>query len=82
VAKTNQRELISSHVARLLRQERESQNISMTRLAEMAGLSQGMISLIEHEHRNPSLDVLLRICNALKIELSSVLLRAERAAKK
>jgi len=53
----------------------------MTRLAEMSGLSQGMISLVEHEHRNPSLDTLLRICIALKIDLSKVLSRAERAAK-
>ena len=54
----------------------------MTRLAEMSGLSQGMISLVEHEERNPSLDTLMRIAVALEIELSSVLSRAERAAKK
>ena len=58
-------------------------NISMTRPAEMSGLSQGMISLVEHEERNPSLETLLmRICGAWKIELSAVLARAERAAKK
>jgi transcriptional regulator with XRE-family HTH domain len=54
----------------------------MTRLAEMSGLSQGMISLVEHKQRNPSLDTLLRICHALDIELSTVLNRAERTAKK
>lgn len=54
----------------------------MTRLAEMSGLSQGMISFVEHEQRNPSLDSLLRMCGALRIELSSVLKRAERAAAK
>ncbi|TAK95380.1 MAG: XRE family transcriptional regulator [Verrucomicrobia bacterium] len=54
----------------------------MTRLAEMAGLSQGMISLVEHEERNPSLDTLMRICVALGVDLSSVVARAERAAKK
>lgn len=71
-----------SQVAYLLRIERERQTISMTRLAEMSGLSQGMISLVEHEQRNPSLETLLRICHALKIELSTVLARAERTAKK
>jgi transcriptional regulator with XRE-family HTH domain len=54
----------------------------MTRLAEMSGLSQGMISLVEHEQRNPSLETMMRICQALKIELSAVLARAERTAKK
>jgi transcriptional regulator with XRE-family HTH domain len=82
VAKNNYRESVSSHAANILRQERERRGVSMTRLAEMAGLSQGMISLVEHEHRNPSLDTLLRICIALEIDLSGVLNRAERAAKK
>jgi transcriptional regulator with XRE-family HTH domain len=54
----------------------------MTRLAEMSGLSQGMISLVEREQRNPSLDTLTRICGALDIELSSVLSKAERATKR
>lgn len=76
------RESVCSHVARILKQEREKQGISMTRLAELAGLSQGMISLIEHELRNPSLDTLLRICAPLDLELSAVLHRAERAAGK
>ena len=82
MAEKNYRESVSSHVARILREERERHPISMTRLAEMSGLSQGMISLVEHEHRNPSLDTLLRICGPLQIELSAVLSRAERAAKK
>ena len=80
--KNKYRESVSSHAAGLLRQERERRGVSMTRLAEMSGLSQGMISLVEHEHRNPSLDTLLRICIALEIDLSKVLSRAERAAKK
>jgi transcriptional regulator with XRE-family HTH domain len=82
VAKNKYRESVSSNAADFLRQEREQRGISMTRLAEMSGLSQGMISLVEHEHRNPSLDTLLRICVALQIDLSNVLSRAERAAKK
>ena len=53
----------------------------MTKLAEMSGLSQGMISLVEHEERNPSLDTLLRICEALKTDLSVVVSKAERAAR-
>lgn len=82
MAKSGYRDSVCSHVARILRQERERKDISMTRLAEMSGLSQGMISLVEHEERNPSLDTLMRICVALEVELSSVLSRAERAAKK
>lgn len=82
MSKVGYRELVCTKVAHVLREERQEKNISMTRLAEMAGLSQGMISLVEHEERNPSLDTLVRICCALEIELSSVLARAEKLAKK
>jgi len=82
VAINKYRESVSSHTVKLLRQERERRGVSMTRLAETAGLSQGMISLVEHEQRNPSLDTLLRICVALEINLSDVLSQAEVAAKK
>ncbi len=82
MSKTGYREAVCANVALLLREERERKGLSMTRVAEMSGLSQGMISLVEHEERNPSLDTLLRICSALDIELSAVLVRAERAAKK
>ena len=76
------RETVCANVARILRHERERKNISMTRLAEMSGLSQGMISLIEHEERNPSLETLVRIAEALEIDLSTVLARAEATAKR
>lgn len=74
--------MISSNVVRLLREERERRGISMNRLAEMSGLSQGMISLVEHEHRNPSLDTMLRVCEALEVSLSEVLSRAERTSQR
>jgi transcriptional regulator with XRE-family HTH domain len=82
VSKTGYREAVCANVALILRQERERKGLSMTRVAEMSGLSQGMISLVEHEERNPSLDTLLRICCAMEIDLSAVLIRAENAAKK
>jgi transcriptional regulator with XRE-family HTH domain len=54
----------------------------MTRLAEKSGLSQGMISLVEHGKRNPTLDTLVRMCEALGIKLSTVVAGAERSASK
>ena len=41
-----------------------------------------MISLIEHDLRNPTLDTLLRITGALEIELPEVLIKAKAAALK
>jgi len=73
---------VSSHVARILREEREKRGLSMTVLAQRAGLSQGMISLVESEQRNPSLETLLRIAYVLEIELAEVIHRANKAASK
>lgn len=52
----------------------------MTELAAKAGLSRAMISFIESEFRNPTLDTLLRVCSALNVELADVLKKSSRAA--
>jgi len=45
----------------------------MTGLAARAGLSQQMVSYVEREMRNPTLDTLLRMSDALGIDISEVL---------
>jgi transcriptional regulator with XRE-family HTH domain len=62
-------QIISLKVAKLLQEERKQKGISMTRLAEKAGLSQQMVSYVERGLRNPTLDTLLRIAMALDIDL-------------
>lgn len=52
----------------------------MDRLAQRAGLSQAMISFIEREIRNPSLDTLLRITAVLEVNLDDVIRRARETA--
>lgn len=54
----------------------------MTALAERAGLSHAMISFVEREIRNPSLETLLRIAFVLKVDLWKIMQRASRAAAK
>jgi transcriptional regulator with XRE-family HTH domain len=81
VAKST-RKSICSHVARLLCEERLRQNLSMTSLAERAGLSQQSVSYVEREMRIPNLDTMLRITEVLKIDLGDVIKRASQAAAK
>jgi len=69
-------------VARLLREERERRQISMTALAERAGLSRTMIRFVEREVRNPTLETLLRMTNALEIDLGELIQKANAAARK
>lgn len=53
----------------------------MNEVSERAGLSRMMISYVEREQRNPTLDTLLRITDALEIDLVDLLQRAQRAAQ-
>ena len=71
---------VASHVVRLLRDERLALGFSMTFVAERAGLSQTMISMVERELRMPTLATLLRITTALEVDLADVLARAQKSA--
>lgn len=82
MAEVETRERVCSELAKVLRELREEQGISMTELAAKAGLSRAMISHVEHELRNPTVDTLLRIAAVLKVDASEILRRAERAASK
>ena len=76
------RKSVCSHVARLLRDERVRQNLSMTVLAERAGLSQQSVSYVEREMRIPNLDTLLRLTEVLQIDLGDVIKQACKIAEK
>jgi transcriptional regulator with XRE-family HTH domain len=49
----------------------------MQRLAEIAGLSTSIVSLIERDQRTPSLDTLFRLADALGMRLGPLITRAE-----
>lgn len=57
------------NVAERLKFFRESRNLTKSRLAQLAGVSQSYISDIEAGKKNPTVEVLSRICDALGISL-------------
>ena len=59
-----------SLVINRLRKEREKAGLSQLELALRAEISQNMINYIETGKRTPSLDTLLKICNAMNINPS------------
>lgn len=73
---------VCSAVARILKQEREKRSLSLAVVATEAGLSRQMVSYVEQEERNPTLDTLLRMCDALGVDFESVIRRAKAEAKK
>ena len=75
-------DLVGSSVVRLLREKRESLGLSMNAVAKRSRLSHSMISRVEHELRRPTLDTLLRITEAMEIDLWPLIKEAEQAASK
>jgi len=82
VPKHSERQIISSAVIQALRTERLRQDISMNVLAQRAGLHVSMISLVERELRNPTLDVFLRMAEALNVDLWKILKSATNEARR
>lgn len=76
-------EAISFQVAVILKEEREKRGLSLKVLARQSGISRQTISYIEQEVQSPSLDTLLLITFALKVDLAKIISKAQkRAAKK
>jgi transcriptional regulator with XRE-family HTH domain len=76
------RDAIASEVARILREERLKRCLSLNSLAEKSGLSRQMVSYVEQEERNPSLDTLLRLADVFGMPLDDLIRRARIAASR
>jgi transcriptional regulator with XRE-family HTH domain len=71
-----QRQAVIAKVAKALRDTRVRKGLSMSTVAERAGLSQQMVSYVERQMRMPTLDTLLRISEALAIDPAELLRKA------
>ena len=69
---------MSDAFSRVVKEHREGQGISRAALAEMAGLHQTYIGLLESEKRSPNLDTAKAIANALGLSLAEMIAMAEK----
>lgn len=67
---------ISDNVVALLKAERIRQGMSQYKLAKECGLSKTSVAYIERNENKPTLSTLIRIANALDIDLSEYLKKA------
>lgn len=58
------------HVGERIRKFREQKGISTNKLANLAGISQSYLRDIELENKNPTVEILYLLCQALDISLS------------
>jgi transcriptional regulator with XRE-family HTH domain len=68
---------ICSAVVQLLRKKRVALGLSMNTVAKRAGLSHSMVSRVERELRKPTLDTMLRMTQAMGVDLWPMIKEAE-----
>lgn len=60
-------------IGKRIRLWRERRNLTQEQLASLAGREPAYLSRVEHGLQKPSLDTLLRICYALKLDINNLL---------
>ena len=81
MGKDLQRKRLLQAVIEILRETREGKNVSMNSLAAKAGLSQQMVSYVERDMRNPTLETVLRMTDALDMDIVDLLTQAKIRSK-
>jgi transcriptional regulator with XRE-family HTH domain len=66
------------NIGSILRQKRKEQKLILKTVAEKAGISEGFLSQVENDVNSPSVDTLIKICNAIGIEAGDVLNQANQ----
>ena len=60
-----------------LRKAREAAKMTQEQLSFAAEIDRSYISLLEHNKKSPTVDLLLRMCDAMGVTASSLLSRVE-----
>ncbi len=61
-----------------LKNAREQAGLSQEKLAFAAEVDRSYVSLLENDKKSPTLDVLFRLCDALRISASELIARVEK----
>lgn len=64
--------LILKTIADNIRIERLRKRLSQEKLAEIVGISTKYLNMIENNKTNPTIVIVVKICNALKIDLNTL----------
>lgn len=65
--------MVFQQIGQRIRQERTRQRFTQEQLAEMAGVNESYIGQIERGAKNPSLESIIKIANALGVSLDYIL---------
>ena len=63
---------LEQYIGIQIKRHRQEQGLKLSEVAQMAGISQGMLSKIENAQVSTSLDTLIRLCEVLGISVSTL----------
>ena len=69
------------NIGTLLRKHRKEAQLTLKVVAEKASISEGFLSQVENDVNSPSVDTLIRICKALKVDAGELLTMASKKEK-
>jgi transcriptional regulator with XRE-family HTH domain len=69
------------NVGTLIRRARKEQKLTLKVVAEKASISEGFLSQVENDVNSPSVDTLVRICNAIGIDAGDLISQASKQEK-
>lgn len=75
-------EAIRKEIIRLLREERGRRKLSNYAVAQNSGVSESMLSLVERELRNPTMELMLRIADGIGADLPALIKKAAATVQK
>jgi transcriptional regulator with XRE-family HTH domain len=65
-----------------LRRARDEAGLSQEEVAHRAKIDRSYLSQLENDHKTPTLDLLMRVCDAIGIKASTLVARVERGRAK
>jgi DNA-binding XRE family transcriptional regulator len=73
--------LLHAMLGKVLQNARQQAGLSQEALAKLAGVDRSYISQLEHDHRSPTVNMLFRLCEAMKLSTAAVIGEVELARK-
>ncbi len=69
------------NIGTLIRRARKQQKLTLKNVAKKAAISEGFLSQVENDVNSPSVDTLVRICNAIGIDAGDIITQANKQEK-
>jgi transcriptional regulator with XRE-family HTH domain len=66
-------EAVRKEIVRLLREARERRKLSNYAVSQRSGVSESMLSLVERDLRNPTMELMLRIADGIGVNLPDLM---------